>query len=242
MKLALISDIHGNLEALRAVLSDIDKQDVDKIHCLGDIIGYGCNPTECLDLVAQSCDIILLGNHEYVALGLLEESAMNEVARQSTEWTCDHLSDSNLETIANLDLEASVENTYLVHACPYEPDQWHYMLRPEEAVVGFDNFIEQIGFFGHSHVPMIFTLYPQGTCSAKPGHDIDPDPDCRYLVNVGSVGQPRDLDPRSSYVIYDSESRDVRFHRVEYDIGLVQQKMTKANIHSMLVERLLVGR
>ena len=242
MKLALISDIHSNLGALQAVLSDIDNQGVDRIHCLGDIIGYGCNPTECLDLVTQRCDIILLGNHEYVALGLLEESAMNEIARESTEWTCGHLSDRELEMIANLELEASVEGAYFVHACPYEPDQWHYMLKPEDAVVGFDSFTEQIGFFGHSHIPMVFALSPQGMCSAKTGHDIDPDPDCRYQINVGSVGQPRDLDPRSSYVIYDSESTDVRFHRVEYDIKTVQQKMTEANIHSMLVDRLLVGR
>jgi predicted phosphodiesterase len=242
MKIALISDIHANLEALEAVFQDIEKQDVDGTICLGDVIGYGCNPNECFDLVNTKCRQTLMGNHEYIAMGLLEGHQLNEVAMESSEWTRKQLSDNTMSSLADLELDARIEGAYLVHASPDEPSDWHYILKPPHAESAFKSFDENICFFGHSHLPMIFSLSPNGRLSGKNGHDFDPDPDCRYLVNVGSVGQPRDRDPRACYVVYDSSIGEVCYRRVEYDIEFAQKKMTEAKLPDMLIERLAAGR
>ena len=242
MKHALISDIHANLEALQAVLKDTESRKVDKIHCLGDIIGYGCDPVECLELVTKYCDIKLMGNHEYVVLGLLNTDHLNDIASASMQWTQAHLSDRELSILADLAMDAEVENAYLVHASPYQPDQWHYIVGIAQAKEAFGSFDQRLGFVGHSHVPQIFSLYPDGEYHSKGGHDLDPDPECRYLVNIGSVGQPRDSDVRSCYVTYDTTLQEIRYHRVDYDIEFTQAKMTDANVHPLLVERLGVGR
>jgi diadenosine tetraphosphatase ApaH/serine/threonine PP2A family protein phosphatase len=242
MKLALISDIHANLEALQAVLRDIDTQKVDTIHCLGDVIGYGCDPVRCVHLVEKHCDVKLMGNHEYVALGLLQDEYLNNIARESMQWTAEHLSDRETEAISDYAMDAELEGAYLVHSSPFEPEQWHYILSIAEARQGFSHFDHFIGFCGHSHVPMIFSQTPDGGCSGQIGHDIDPASDNRYLVNIGSVGQPRDNDPRSCYVIYDSDELTVRYRRVDYDIDMTQQKMAEARLPGMLADRLRVGR
>lgn len=242
MRYALISDIHANLEALQAVLKDIESRKVDRIHCLGDIVGYGCDPVECVDLIIQHCDIRLMGNHEYVVLGLHDMEHLNDIARISMEWTQEQLTDRELSILADLQMDAEIENAYLVHASPYEPDRWHYVLAIPEAKKALENLHHPIGFIAHSHLPRIFSGYPDGECGSKVGHDFHPDPEYRYLVNVGSVGQPRDNDARSCYVIYDTNKQEICYHRVEYNVKLTQAKMSDANVHRMLVERLEVGR
>lgn len=242
MRHALISDIHGNLEALQAVLADIEQQNVDAIHCLGDIIGYGCNPVECLELVTDRCEKVLLGNHEFALLGLLSDIHLNAFARESMDWTRTRVTDREISVIADFLLEANIEGAYLVHSSPYEPDQWHYILSVSEANVSLNSMSESLGFFGHTHVPNIFALYPDGRCRAKVGCDFSPDAECKYLVNVGSVGQPRDNDPRSCYLVYDSSQNEISYRRVEYDLELTQSKMADAHIDRMLIERLEVGR
>ena len=242
MKCALISDIHGNLEALEAVLKDIDDRKVDVIHCLGDVVGYGCNPAECLELVLSRCKIRLMGNHEFAALGLLQSGYLNDIAEQSLAWTAKQLTEDDLASIADFEMDATIENAYLVHASPYEPDQWHYILSVDEALQGFGQFAQPLGFFGHTHVPHLFSLGPDGTCHMRAGHDFDLDDEKRYLVNVGSVGQPRDNDPRACYAVYDSEGQQIMLRRVEYDIELTQSKMAQAKLPALLFERLEVGR
>ncbi len=242
MKIALISDIHANLEALEAVFQDIEKQDVDGTICLGDVIGYGCNPVECFELVTSKCRQTLMGNHEYIALGLIDGNQINEVALESSEWTRKKLTDDTMSAIADLEIDTRIDGAYLVHASPVEPSEWRYILRMDDAEAAFKSFDENICFFGHSHLPTIFSLTPDGHLRGKTGHDFDPDPDCRYLVNVGSVGQPRDKDPRACYVVYDSSIGEVCYRRVEYDIELTQKKMIQAKLPDMLIERLAVGR
>ncbi len=242
MTCAIISDIHANLEALQAVLQDIENYKVDKIHCLGDIIGYGCNPIECLNLITRHCDIKLMGNHEYIVLGLLNLEHLNDIARASIELTQKQLSDRELSILADLDMDAEIENACLVHASPYEPEEWHYILTIPEAKRAFESFDQSLCFVGHSHLPRIFSHYPNRECSSRVGHDLDLDTECRYLVNVGSVGQPRDNDARACYVIYDTTEQQIQYHRVEYDVKLTQTKMMEANVPLMLVERLEIGR
>jgi len=242
MKLALISDIHSNLEALESVLADIETQKVDKICCLGDVIGYGSDPIACLELVEKHCDIKLMGNHEFGVLGLLPLDSLNQYARHSMEWTTQQLTDREVSMIAEYDLEAECEGVHLVHASPFEPDRWHYILSVHEAEAGFGDMEQKLTFFGHTHLPMIFSRATDGKIRGQAGHSFDPDEDIRYLVNVGSVGQPRDNDPRACYVIYDSSEATVTYHRVTYDVKAAQTKMTVAELPSMLIERLSVGR
>lgn len=241
MKYALISDIHSNLEALNAVLKDIEKRGVDSIHCLGDVVGYGADPAACLKLIVDNCDTKLLGNHEYAALGLQTCENFNDAAKTSTEWTQRMLDDDCIAIMSDFLLERYMDDMYLVHASPFEPKAWHYILSATDAVTGFEHFSQSIGFFGHSHIPAILREKSSGLPSFQIGHNFAADPEGRYLVNVGSVGQPRDNDPRASYVIFESEELDVNFLRVEYDIKAAQHKMEEANLPSTLISRLSAG-
>jgi len=242
MRIALISDIHGNLEALQAVLKEIESQKVDRINCLGDVIGYGCDPVACLDLVDQHCSAKLMGNHEYAAIGILPLEAMNLAARQSIQWTGIQLKDRELTMIADFEMKAEDAGCLLVHASPEEPEEWHYVLSQREATEGFAHLDQKLAFHGHTHLPLIFCQAPNGNVRTIVGHDFDPDEECSYLINVGSVGQPRDNDPRASFVVYDADDVSVSYHRVEYDFKITQAKMCKADMPSMLIDRLEVGR
>ena len=242
MRVALISDIHANLEALTAVIENIADRNIDKILCLGDVIGYGSDPSPCLELVNRTCAVKLLGNHEYAALGMLSNEYYNNDARKSAEWTHQRLTDYDLSIISAFEMDHACEDMYLVHASPHEPERWHYILQPEMAHQAFQNFEGGICFFGHSHLPMIFVESPGQLPRAKAGHDFVPDRESRYLINVGSVGQPRDADPRACYAIFDSEEYDVTFARVPYDVETTQRKMEEAKLPRMLIERLSAGR
>ena len=242
MRMALISDIHANLEALDAVLEHIDNQNIEIIHCLGDVIGYGPDPTACIEIIADRCKLKLLGNHEYVALGLIDNEKMNPVAKTSAEWTQDQLSDRDISMIADYDMDNEIEGIHFVHASPFEPDKWHYLLNMGEAKHAFTFMDNPICFFGHTHLPMVFSEESDGTIRQRSGMNFKLSKDTKYLVNVGSVGQPRDDDSRAAYGIYDTSSCKVEFHRVEYDIKKAQNKMIKAKIPEMLIERLELGR
>jgi predicted phosphodiesterase len=242
MKLALISDIHSNLEAFEAVLRDLEPQKVDKIICLGDVVGYGSDPIACLELVERYCDIRLMGNHEFGVLGLLSLDTLNQYARDSMDWTTQQLTDREISIIADYELEAECEGSCLVHASPHEPDQWHYILSGKDAEAGFKRAEHKLTFFGHTHLPMIFSRAADGKVRGQTGHTFDPDEESCYLVNVGSVGQPRDNDPRACYVVFDSSEAVVTYCRVTYDVRTAQTKMTVAELPSMLIERLAVGR
>jgi len=242
MRVALISDIHGNLEALQAVLKDIDNQQIDDIHSLGDVIGYGCDPVACLDLVAEHCQVKLMGNHEYAAIGVLPTEAMNVNARRSIIWTMSQLTDREVSLIGGFEMHAELDDCLLVHASPFEPDEWHYVLSPHEAAEAFDNSDHRLIFHGHTHLPIVYCRPPVGRLRMVAAHDFDPDETSRYLINVGSVGQPRDNDPRSCYAIYDSRELTVTFRRVEYDIQTTQAKMCRAEMPQVLIDRLQAGR
>lgn len=241
MIIALISDIHANLSALDAVLEKISAEKITTVYCLGDVVGYGPEPSACLKRVTDTCDIILMGNHEYHVLGLVNEQTINPVARQSANWTRAQLSETDLAQLSELDMDAHLADIYLVHASPHTPDQWRYVISEAEAGLAFDNFDEQVCFYGHSHLPMIFSKSNEGDIHNQIGHDIDLDREKRYLINVGSVGQPRDNDCRAAFVTYDTETGDVMYHRVDYDIERTQRLMREAGLPALLTDRLAVG-
>ncbi|MFQ5452667.1 MAG: metallophosphoesterase family protein, partial [Candidatus Zixiibacteriota bacterium] len=238
-----LSDIHSNLEALTSVFNDIEKQKIDAVHCLGDVIGYGIDPGACLELVNKKCEIKLMGNHEYAAMGLISTEHYNQAAQHATEWTKNQITDYELSIIAEFEMEHSLKNIFLVHASPNEPEQWHYILTPEAASEVFPHFKENICFIGHTHLPQIFIEQDENTLPrCQTGHDFLPDKENRYIINVGSVGQPRDNDPKACYLIFDTEKYEIVYRRVEYDISLTQNKMTREKMPEMLISRLSEGR
>lgn len=241
MRTALISDIHGNLQALQAVLSDVDRQKVDEVHSLGDVVGYGADPLGCLELVAEHCRVKLMGNHEYAALGLQSTECYNEAARQSSNWTVTQLDDKARAMIADFAMEANPDDMYLVHASPFQPDKWHYVLDRRSAQAALGAMPGRLGFCGHTHIPSLICDNPSGPPRSRASHDFLPDPERRYLINVGSVGQPRDNDSRACYVIYDHDSVSIAFHRVEYDIAAAREKMVSVGLPRVLSERLSAG-
>lgn len=242
MKCAILSDIHGNSGALEAVMKDIEGKQVDSLISLGDVVGYGCDPSRCLEIVAKNCGIRMMGNHEYLILGRLSSEHYNKAARVSAEWTMDMLTERELTIISQFQIEYDRDGIYFTHGSPKNPEQWNYILTPEEALVAFENFTQSICFCGHTHVPMIFAETEGSLPRCQAGHDFLPSEDTRYIINVGSVGQPRDKDPRACYVTFDTEELDVEYHRVEYDIQATQRKMAEVNLPEMLIERLAVGR
>lgn len=242
MIIAVISDIHGNLEALTAVLKDIENTKAEQIHCLGDVVGYGCNPKECLELVSKNCEIKLVGNHEFMVMNLVSEKNCNSIALKSLKWTQDQLTDYEMTMLEEFELERTIENFHFVHASPHEPDEWNYILDPVQADLAFKALKTNYCFVGHSHVPLICVERTEELPRIKTGHDFVMDEDYRYIINVGSVGQPRDNDPNSCYITVDTDSLDIKYHRIEYDVSKTQQKMTQAELPEMLVDRLSVGR
>jgi diadenosine tetraphosphatase ApaH/serine/threonine PP2A family protein phosphatase len=241
MKFALISDVHGNLEALESVIRDIEKQGAEKIHFLGDALGYGCNPNECVRLVDKHCEIKLLGNHDYAAMGLESTEHFNQLARASMDWTMTQIKSKTVRILADFDLDAVFLDYYLVHSSPTEPDKWRYILSPEQAVHHFNSFTQSICFIGHSHYPTYFELDAEGWIAQRSRNVLECVEDRKYIINIGSVGQPRDSDPRACYVIVDTEKNRIEYRRVEYDIEKTQEKMRKANLPDFLIERLTIG-
>lgn len=241
MKFAIISDIHGNLEALENVLRDIEKEGAEKIHFLGDAVGYGCSPNECVKLIKDHCEIKLLGNHDYAALGLEAVENFNQMAQISIGWTQEKLSKRSGAILADFEMEADFLDFHLVHASPGEPDQWHYILTTAQAKRHFENFNQAVCFVGHSHMPIIFNIDSEGQVMKSNKMELERVPERRYIINVGSVGQPRDGDPRACYIMVDTESGKIYYRRVDYDIIKAQEKMKNANMPSFLVDRIAVG-
>ncbi len=241
MRYAVISDVHGNLEALKKVLSEIKSEAVDEVLFLGDAVGYGPEPNECIELLKKGCRIMLAGNHDWAALGLTDVSYFNSVALEAIQWTIDVLKDKNRKFLGTFPLLKRLDKLLLVHSTPKQPEQWHYLFTYRDAEVNFQLFEEWVCLIGHSHQPVIIERLPSGeliTCKdeAYLRHD------ARYIINVGSVGQPRDGNPKAAYAVLDLDKTTISIKRVEYEISLTQEKMRKAGLPEYLIERLSYGR
>lgn len=252
MRQALISDIHGNLEALNAVMADIHLQKVERIVCLGDIVGYGPNPCQCLDIVMQKCQLTILGNHDQAAL--FDPDGFNPVALRAIYWTRDELDrgpgpasaiNRRWDFLSELPKSHQAGDVLFVHGSPRDvtneyvfPETIYDQARMQAL---FDR-VTRLSFQGHTHMPGVFTTY---------GEFITPD-DCDYrfaigpeklMINVGSVGQPRDEDPRPCYVIFDDQQEELVFRRVDYDFERTIQKIYDIpDLDNMLGDRLRGGR
>lgn len=242
MRYGFFSDVHANLEALQACVIDFKTEKLDKLYFLGDAVGYGPNPDECVKLIKDISLANLMGNHDYAALGLMETDYFNQYAAESVGWTKASLTEKAIEIMSDFELTHQVEDVLLVHASPRDPENWHYILDMEDAEENFDFFTHRICLVGHTHRPYIVSKkeHEPGEL-VKENEEIIKD-DRRYLINIGSVGQPRDGDPRCCYLIYDSETRKVSFKRVAYNVKNTQKVMAEVGLPEYLIDRLAVGR
>lgn len=232
MKIAFISDIHGNIEALTTALQSIEKRKVDRIACLGDIVGYGANPSDCLKLVRQHTDKIILGNHDAAAVGKESLYFFNDYARQAALWTRNTLDEEEKEFLEALPMEISEDGLHFVHGTPRSPQSWNYIFSHYDVTFEFAAIKGHTCFVGHSHVPGDY--HEKDAKLGNQGKD-------RRIINVGSVGQPRDRDPRLCFALYDTESKELELVREEYDIASAAKKIRKAGLPEFLAERLEHG-
>ena len=241
MRYAILSDVHGNLEALRAVLADAAGC-TDTVLCLGDVVGYGADPEPCIELVAEHCQAVVGGNHEHAVAGLMPLDWFNPWARAAAEWTQARLDDDHRSWLATLPLVREVEDATLVHASPAHPEEWDYLVSAEDGYAAFGAFVNRLCFVGHSHVPGAWIQGSWGRDHRPGALEIVIEPGCRYIVNVGSVGQPRDRDPRAAYAVWDTAGRRVRIRRVAYEVRAARAKIVAAGLPRFLADRLARGR
>ncbi len=240
MLYAIFSDVHANLEAFEAVLKDARRERADRFISLGDIVGYGPNPNECIELTHKFACLSLAGNHDWIVLNLKEIDYLNPYAQQALLWSRENLTPDRLDYLQSLPLFAQIDNLYLVHASPEQPANWHYIRSLEDAKLNFKHFKGQICLVGHSHVPKI--MVEAGTTHwIHAGSEITIEGGKRYIINVGSVGQPRDGNRKACYALYNAVNNRFQLRRVSYDLVTTQEKMLLAGLPHRLADRLAVG-
>ena len=237
----IISDIHGNLEAFDAVVKSMPKAKEKRILCAGDVIGYGADPNECIDKVISLEAENIKGNHESAVLGESDISTFNPNAAKAVLWTRDHMTSDSNAYIQNLPLIHKEELFTMVHGTLHDPEEFRYMLTNIEAAETFRILETKICFVAHSHVPAMFMMEDE-RINLNFTDKFKLRKNAKYIINVGSVGQPRDGDRRACYCVYDSDKEEIELRRVEYDIESAQKKIINAGLPKILAERLALGR
>jgi diadenosine tetraphosphatase ApaH/serine/threonine PP2A family protein phosphatase len=243
---AIISDVHSNRPALEAVLEAVGEGDIDQLWCLGDVVGYGADPDACSALIRERCDVCLVGNHDLAVLGRLDISSFSDAAAAAVEWTRERVDAETLDFLGGLEPQGAREGVGLFHASPRDPI-WEYVLSTDQADAGLDEQSERIGLIGHSHISLFFTR-PDGrpasqTHGAQAGDGALLDlAGGEWLINPGSVGQPRDGDSRAAWMELDTGEWTAQFHRVDYDIAAAAEAILAAGLPEPLAERLGAGR
>jgi len=241
LRYALFGDIHGNLEALEVVMGEFEKAGVDEYICLGDIVGYGANPRECLAIVREKCKLVVAGNHDFAICGKLNIDFFNAYARQAVLWTREQLAEEELEYLRQIELVHKIDDVLtIVHGTLNFPEMFDYITTSYDAHLSLELLETPVCFLGHSHVPVTFFQGPTVTFSMD--GEIEIRQGRKTLVNIGSVGQPRDENPKSAYAIFDTEEMKVTVNRVDYDIEKAGAKILAAGLPEILAERLKYGR
>jgi diadenosine tetraphosphatase ApaH/serine/threonine PP2A family protein phosphatase len=238
--IAVVSDVHSNLEALEAVLDDIRGLGAERIWCLGDIVGYGADPNAVCDRLVEAAQVSLAGNHDWAAVGKIDASSFNGAAAAAVAWTSGQLSTRTREWLSGLPLVHLADGTRLVHATPSDPAAWQYVFSAGDAEGELGTYQEPLCLVGHSHVPANFEA--DGLRVRVSRAEVVPlVAGRRYLINVGSVGQPRDGDPRAAFLVYDTERQELAHRRVAYDIEKAAAKILAAGLPPFLATRLARG-
>jgi predicted phosphodiesterase len=225
MRYALVSDIHANWPAWCAVRDDLRAQQVDAVVCLGDVVGYGPSPQRVLADVRQCCDQMLLGNHEAAAVGRLDLSIFNDTARRAAEWTATQLDDEAKAFLLQLPLIAEHEDLLFVHADPVSPEEWGYVESCKDAEACFAATDQRLIFVGHTHFPEVFAQNAAGDVAQLPPAQLTLQAGVRYLVNVGSSGEPRDGSVQATYCIYDAAAQQLTFRRLAFDLAALRAEL-----------------
>jgi predicted phosphodiesterase len=242
MRVGFFSDVHSNLEALQVVVADFQKEKLDRVFFLGDAVGYGPDPNECTSIIEQVAEVKLMGNHDYAALGLMETTLFNEYAQRSMQWTKSILTEKSLKILSGFAMDHRFDQTYLVHSTPKGPQEWNYIFDLDDAEENFHFFSKQICIIGHSHLPVIIKKFDDRRCFLHEESETKIEKGFRYIINIGSVGQPRDGSNMACYLIYDTKGKKASLKRLPYDYKKTQAKMEKRGLPEFLIERLAVGR
>jgi len=242
MRIGVFSDTHANLEALSAVMESYRKESIDTYVCLGDTVGYGACPNECCDIVREVAAFTILGNHDAAVAGRMDYSYYYDAARQALDLHAEVLSKANMDWLRSLPYSRRQGDEYFCHGSPVNLEEFEYIFAPEQAALCLPIW-DQLGditFIGHSHLCKAFALTRNEVFEVvapkfqiRPGH--------RYIVSVGSVGQPRDYDNRASYTVYDTEDKTFEFKRVAYDIESAAKKIYDADLERNFGNRLFLG-
>ncbi len=240
MRIAIFSDLHGNLEAAEAVMQDAQSNECTHYVCLGDLVGYNANPHECVELVRQLDCPTVKGNHDEQACLGSSSRDFNDLAEQAINWTREHLTEEDKEWLAGLRMIRQVRDFTIVHATLDTPGEWGYVFKNLDAVASFTYQHTPVCFFGHTHVAGAF-VRDEGVKRVVT-EQLMIEPGKKYFINTGSVGQPRDGDARAAYCIYHTDRNVVQQRRVKYDLATAQQKIIKAGLPRLLAERLELGR
>ena len=244
MKVAVISDIHANLQALEAVLSEVDGDDHDEIWCLGDAVGYGANPNEVVEILAERCSLLLIGNHDLAALNQIEITNFSVNAAESALWTRRNLTPGTIAKLEAIEgARATRETIGLSHASPRDP-VWEYVIDTSVAEDNIDFQPERVGLIGHSHIALFFTRPDEMSrisAAQAPAGTVLSLARGEWLVNPGSVGQPRDGDPRAAWMTLDTESMRAEYRRTEYPVEVAAEAIRQAALPPALAERLFAG-
>lgn len=244
MRLGIFSDVHANIEALSAVMAGFESEEIDEYYCLGDVVGYGASPNECADLVRETARVTILGNHDAAVAGRMDYSYYYEAARQALDLHASVLSPENLAWLESLPYKHVVDDTgvHLCHGSPLRLEEFEYIFAPEQARECLQIYDElgDLTLIGHSHLCKVFKLRP-GEVEELPAQDFTLEKDAKYIVSVGSVGQPRDYDNRASYTTFDTETRTFSFKRVEYDIESAATKIFQSKLERNFGHRLFIG-
>ena len=239
----LVSDVHGNLEALQAVLSFTSRLDPFQMYCLGDVVGYGANPKECFDLLREHANLILAGNHDLAVANVISSREFNPMARTSVEWTRRSLDEEDITALSNLPL-VYIDGEYcFTHASPVDPMRFSYVRSLEEVASVLMSIGQRFCFVGHTHLPVVVRMDDsRGRMEIVNEPKIAIEEGYRYFVNVGSIGQPRDSNPDACVCILDEIAETLEFLRIPYDIPSCQDKILSNGLPSYLAERLTLAR
>jgi predicted phosphodiesterase len=242
MRFCIIADVHGNLEALLAVSEKIKSygKNIDKIMCLGDIVGYGADPSECIRITSEISDVILAGNHDFAVCELTSIEDFNNYAKEAVLWSRQQLDKKEIDFLKGLPFTHSERDMDFAHSSLHRPESWRYLSGTPDTYIDFQIMEKNLLFVGHTHVPVIFE---NSGVQVKRINlpELTLDPEKKYIINPGSVGQPRDRDPKASFAIFDSGIKSVETIRVEYDIEKSQEKILNAGLPEVLATRLSYG-
>lgn len=240
MRFAIFGDIHANLEALQAVLSDAEARDVTHYVCLGDIVGYNANPHECVEIIRNLDCPVVKGNHDEMASVTDSLEGFNPLAEEALNWTRSQLTEEDKNWLRDLKMVRQVRDFTIVHATLDTPHKWGYVFNQLDAAASFNYQHTQLCFYGHTHAPRAYIR--DTSVRTTPLDKLHIEPGKKYFINVGSVGQPRDGDWHASYCIYDPGQQMIELRRLEYDIWTAQDKIVDAKLPQRLADRLALGK